>query len=283
MAERRTHASIKDKQLPVKELPNSSWYTRVLEGMEVNSLKAVMDLRTATTRDTSTSLWCYPCAGVDITPILLAPPTTRHAFIDFEYDGDMSTYHDLRDDMSGVFVSPFTKLGALVKQQYPWPEALARKRQAITIDERTIIELIGANTRDERVLPEPIDVIYNNFQLGMQIHALLPHLKKQGLYVIAESREFYDIHTDPENYDFQIRLGDDMESEVAPELMDLSLYDFGFVETHAIRVPRLYFPAIGSIPSSTDESDTVFRVLEKTREFTPEEVGILFRIDSLRR
>lgn len=85
----------------------------------------------------------------------------------------------------------------------------------------------------------------------------------------------------PEYYDYEIGLGNYIKSGVAPELENLTLFNFGFVERHAIRVPSLHFPSIGSLRSSTNDSDTVFRVLEKTREFTPEETAILFRIDGL--
>src|SRR4051794_33879409 len=102
---------------------HNTWYEKVLEGVGDENKKAVKRLRSILSAKGGPQNLYFPCSGLNVHPILLAPPDTHHSFVDIGYAADETAEGYTAADLTEFFDASFQRIGANVVTAVPWEEA----------------------------------------------------------------------------------------------------------------------------------------------------------------
>lgn len=232
------------------------WWQHATEGMNAEDQLSIQRMRAFLGEKAKNQRWYYSGSGPDVSPTFIAPYTTEHWYVDPSYNESHRFY---RETLGQEFSEPFQKLGGKVELARPWEEAWKTRRQTITVDGKTTLQLIGGLTQDKRTAPDRIDVIYTNpYSTSPGPDALIA-LKTGGYYVYANDRD------EEPKFNFSDHSG--------------RMEDLGFKKVDTFPLTNAHFPNVGELRTTTDGKPLFYQVYEKTRAFTPEEEDIL-QIDS---
>jgi len=247
---------LKDRPVAKESDAAPQWYVHATDGMSQPDQRAVQELRNLFTEHGTQQRWYYSGSGGDISPTFVAPYDAEHWMVDVGYDATHRFFHA---SYSQEFSEPYQKLGGKVETTTPWVEGWKNKRQTVTIDGKTKLQLIGGKTQDAETTPDSIDVIYTNPYSTTPGPDAWIALKAGGYYVV----------------------GSDRDDRTKTRLLSLnkSLEDLGVRRIKTVKVDSLHYPKAGKVAGTTDGKPIWYQVYEKSRPFTPEEEDML-QLDS---
>lgn len=246
---------IEDRHLPdnqglkkeAKPFVGSNWQDIIVEGMHAQDVLAIGELRSFFVDRGIPQVWYYAGAGVDVSPIFIAPIHAEHWFIDPRYNEGHKFYD--QSFLNELF-DPYRKLGVDVTLDHSRDQASGVNKWVLLIDGNTRLRLIGGKTQDSLSVPQSVDVVYTNPYSTSPGPDSLSTLRVGGLFVAANDRE--------------------KKTEVI-NVPDKTIDDFGFRLIKVVKIENYHFNRVGKIRATTEGETIYFNIYEKTRSFSTAE------------
>lgn len=224
----------------------NDWQSRILKRVNQHDKEAIEELRMMLSTDEDQT-WYYSGAGVDLLPLIFSQLNSTHVRVDPGYKKNHMFY---RDGLADNFTRPFKNLRVPINLSKEWDEALEQGSQTITIDGKTIIELVGKKTQAQEATPTRIDVIYTNPFSPSPDTSAYKALEIGGFFIKAFLKE---------------------ATIKSANYLGIPLEDIGFSFIKNISIDKAHFPVVGKVAGTTDGKALDLHIYQKTREITDQE------------